>query len=58
MNSKKPSNRAARSFFDGKKMKNKILLAWTSEIIQLIRFENHMGGPRYLKGANKRELNV
>ena len=25
------------------------LLAWTSEIIQFIRFENHMDRPRYLK---------
>ena len=44
-----PFPRAAGSCFEAKKMKKKILLAWTSEIIQFIRFENHMYGPRYLK---------
>ena len=34
--------RGARSFFDAKKMKKKILLAWTSEIIQFIRYPIQM----------------
>ena len=44
-----PLPRAAGSCFEAKKMKKKFLLAWTSEIIQFIRFENHMDGPGYLK---------
>ena len=44
-----PLSRVAGSCFEAKKMKKKILLAWTSEIIQFIRFENHMDRPRYLK---------
>ena len=34
--------RGARSFFDAKKMQKKILLAWTSEIIQFIRYPIQM----------------
>ena len=34
--------RGARSFFDAKKMKKKILLAWTLEIIQFIRYPIQM----------------
>ena len=30
--------KAARTFFGAKKMKNKITLTWTSEIIQFIRY--------------------
>ena len=37
-----PLPRAAGSCFEAKKMKKNFLLAWTSEIIQFIRFENHM----------------
>ena len=44
-----PLPRAARSCFEAKKMKKNFLLAWTSEIIQFIRFENHMDGPGCLK---------
>jgi hypothetical protein len=40
-----PLSRVAGSCFEAKKMKKIFLLAWTSEIIQLIRFENHMDGP-------------
>ena len=35
----------ARTLFDAKKIIKKNFLAWTSEIIQFIRFENHMDGP-------------
>ena len=35
----------ARTLFDAKKIIKKKFLAWTSEIIQFIRFENHMDGP-------------
>ena len=41
-----PLPRAAGSCFEAKKTKKKFLLAWTSEIIQFIQFENHMDGPR------------
>jgi hypothetical protein len=34
--------RGARSFFDAKKMKKKKILAWTSEIIQFIRYPIQM----------------
>jgi hypothetical protein len=44
-----PLPRAAGSCFEAKKMKKFFLLAWTLEIIQFIRFENHMDRPRYLK---------
>ena len=44
-----PLPRAAGSCSEAKKMKKNFLLAWTSEIIQFIRFENHMDGPGYLK---------
>ena len=37
-----PLLRGARSFFDAKKMKKKILLAWTSEIIKFIRYPIQM----------------
>ena len=39
----------ARTLFDAKKIIKKKFFPWTSEIIQFIRFENHMDGPRYLK---------
>ena len=39
----------ARTLFDPKKIIKTIFIPWTSEIIQFIRFENHMDGPRYLK---------
>ena len=32
-----------------KNYQKKIFFPWTLEIIQFIRFENHMNGPRYLK---------
>ena len=38
----------ARTLFDAKKIIKKIF-PWTFKIIQFIRFENHMDGPRYLK---------
>ena len=54
-----------------KKIIKKKIFPWTFEIIQFIRFENHMDGPRYLNffwgyaikylnitGANKKELKV
>ena len=44
-----PLPKAAGSCFEAKKIKKKNFLAWTSEIIQFIRFENHMDGPGYLK---------
>ena len=44
-----PLSRVAGSCFEAKKMRKFFLLAWTSEIIQFIRFENHMDRPRYLK---------
>ena len=40
-----PLPKAAGSCFEAKKIN---LLAWTLEIIQFIRFENHMDGPGYL----------
>ncbi len=43
-----PLLNAAGSCIEAKKIKKKIFLAWTSEIIQFIRFENHMDGPGYL----------
>ena len=36
----------ARTLFDAKKIIKKKFLAWTSEIIQFIRFENHIDRPR------------
>ncbi len=39
----------ARTLSDAKKIIKKNFFPWTSEIIQFIRFENHMDGPRYLK---------
>ena len=39
----------ARTLFDAKKIIKKKFFPWTSEIIQFIRFENHMDGPKYLK---------
>ena len=39
----------ARTLSDAKKIIKKKFFPWTSEIIQFIRFENHMDGPRYLK---------
>jgi hypothetical protein len=38
----------ARTLFDAKKVIKKKFFPWTSEIIQFIRFENHMDGPKYL----------
>ena len=38
----------ARTLSDAKKIIKKFFL-WTSEIIQFIRFESHMDGPRYLE---------
>ena len=35
----------ARTLIDAKKIIKKNFLAWTSEIIQFIRFENQMDGP-------------
>ena len=35
----------ARTLFDAKKIIKKKFFPWTSEIIQFIRFENHMDGP-------------
>ena len=46
-----PLPRAAGSCFEAKKIKENFLLAWTSEIIQFIQFENHMDGPGYLKNV-------
>jgi hypothetical protein len=40
-----PLSRAAGSCFAAKKMKKRISLTWTSEIIQFIRFEMHMDRP-------------
>ena len=39
----------ARTLSDAKKIIKKKFFPWTSEIIQFIRFENHMDGPGYLK---------
>ena len=39
----------ARTLSDAKKIIKKKIFPWTLEIIQFIRFENHMDGPRYLK---------
>ena len=39
----------ARTLSDAKKIIEIFFFPWTSEIIQFIRFENHMDGPRYLK---------
>ena len=39
----------ARTLFDAKKIIKKKFFPWTLEIIQFIRFENHMDGTRYLK---------
>ena len=39
----------ARTLFDAKKIIKIKFFPWTLEIIQFIRFENHMDGPRYLK---------
>ncbi len=39
----------ARTLSDAKKIIKKKFFPWTSEIIQFIRFENHMDWPRYLK---------
>ena len=41
-NSTSQGVRGARRFFDAKKMKKKILLAWTSEIIQFIQYPIQM----------------
>ena len=38
----------AKTLFDAKKIIKNFFLAWTLEIIQFIRFENQMDGPRYL----------
>ena len=35
----------ARTLFDAKKIIKKKFFPWTLEIIQFIRFENHMDGP-------------
>ena len=39
----------AKTLSDAKKIMKKKFFPWTSEIIQFIRFENHMDGPKYLK---------
>ena len=39
----------ARTLSDAKKIIKFFFFPWTFEIIQFIRFENHMDRPRYLK---------
>jgi hypothetical protein len=51
-----PLPRAAGSCFEAKKMKNKISLTWTLEVIQFIRFEMHMD--RLDRSKNILELTI
>ena len=44
-----PLPSAASTLSDEEKTFKKKFCLWTSEIIQFIRFEKHMDGPRYLK---------